>query len=119
MTIAKISEASGLTENEIKTIIENFKENFQKNINVETITDAVIQLMKIVEKLKKLSGQQKKSLVTEILIHIVEETNIGELDTILDHILINLIPILIDRFVSVQNGKIVFKKKSLFPCIKF
>ncbi len=122
--LAQISENADFTTEEIEAIIEEFKEKFQGNVTVQSVTDAVITLMGIVGRFSKVSGQDKKFVVTKVLLHVVHTTDIGgEADTILDTILINIIPILIDRLVSVENGKIVLNKntrktlKKCMPCL--
>ena len=122
--LAQISENANFTPKAVETIIEESKENFKDTVTVQSVTDAVITLMSIVGRYSKVSGQDKKFVVTKVLIHIVNTTDIGgEADTILDTILINIIPILIDRLVSVENGKIVLNKrtkkvfKQCMPCL--
>jgi len=122
--LVQINENVDFTAKEIEAIIEEFKEKFKENITVQSVTDAVITLMSIVGRYSKVSGQDKKFVVTKVLLHIVHTTDVGgEADTILDTILINIIPILIDRLVSVENGNIVLNKnarktlKKCMPCL--
>ena len=119
-TIKKISETLSLTEGEVECIIGDFKKNFNENITVQSVTDAVVNAMKVVGTIKKLNGDDKKFLVSSILIYVVEETNVGEMDMILDNILKNIIPIMIDKLISVENGNLKFNNKSClrkFSCI--
>lgn len=121
-SIKNISDTLCLTEEEVKNIIEDFKKNFDKNITVQSVTDAVVSAMKVVGKIKKLNGKDKKYLVSSILLYIVDETNIGEMDLILDNVLKNIIPVMIDTLISVENGKLKFNNKSClrnFLCINF
>jgi hypothetical protein len=115
-----ISRKINLSQSEIKDIYDIFMSSFKARIDVTTITDALVTLMGIVGKIDKLSGIEKKELTIGLLLHIVNETDSGKYDEIIDKILINLIPILIDRLVSVEKGKLVFNKKtfSCLPCVK-
>lgn len=122
--IVQISETVDFSNEKIEKIIKEFQEKFKQKVTVQSVTDAVITLMNIMGKFSKVSGQDKKFIVTKVLIHIVKESNKGEeSDTILENILINIIPILIDRLISVEKGKIILNKKAslqikrCFPCL--
>lgn len=116
--LTRISENIGLSVADVEQVVIDFHEKFEEGINVQTVTDAVIELMAIVGKFKKLSGENKKNLVTEVLIFIVHETDSGEFDTILDHVIVNIIPVLIDRLISVENGKIIINKHTKMKIAK-
>lgn len=110
--IVQISETIDFSNEKIETIVKEFHEKFKQKVTVQSVTDAVITLMSILGKFSKVSGQDKKFIVTKVLIHIVKESNNNdEADTILENILINIIPILIDRLISVEKGKIIINKK--------
>ena len=111
-----IKDNTSLTIDKVNELIESFKNSFGGNIDASNVIDAVTELMKIVGKIKKLPGKDKKFIVTRILIHIVHETNQGPLDDLMDNILINIIPILIDKLVSVEQGKLVFNRQVRDHC---
>jgi hypothetical protein len=121
-TLTQISETIDVTIEELDTIIKDFHSKFKENVTIQTVTEAVIILMQQIGKISKLNGNDKKFLVTKLLIHIVNETDSGSLDEILDAILLNIIPILIDNLISVENGNLIFNPKikkrlvKLFSC---
>lgn len=98
-------------------IIEKFKEVFEEPLNVKTITDAVICLMKIIEEFSNLHGNEKKEMLIRTINKIIDDTNVGEMDMILDNVLKNIIPIVIDRIVSIEKGELKIKKK--YTCFSF
>jgi len=75
--------------------------------------------MKLVGKIGKLSGSDKKSLVTDLLIYIVNNTDSGEYDKVTDAILLAMIPVVIDKLIEVENGKLVFNPKIKKTCLGF
>ena len=108
-----INSDININQDEINKILNIFKLKFKSDFNLQTITDALLILMEEVGKIKKLKGTDKKTLVTNILIYIVKNTDIGTFDDVIDSVLINLIPILIDKLILVENGKIHFNKNSI------
>ena len=107
---------STISSTETANIISKFKNNFKEDINIKNVTEAVITLMKIVGKLSKLNGHEKKSVVTEVLVLIINEINLGEFDEVMDTVVSTLVPVIIDNLISVQNGKIVFNEKTKKKC---
>lgn len=119
LDLLKISGNVNITIPKIIEIIHNFREVFKHNINISNIIDSVVELMKLVGQNSKLCGYEKKYLVSTILIYIVKNETVGEKDTILETILINLIPVIIDKLISVENEEIVFNqeiKKQVVSC---
>lgn len=76
----------------------------------EVITDA----MKLVERIGKLSGVQKKRAVVGVVVELVDSWNIGGS---MEPMLLAMIPVMIDTFVSVENGQMRIKKRS-FGCLR-
>lgn len=118
LELEEISNIVNLDINVLCEIIKRFKYSFISNIDISNIINAVTELMKIVGKVKKVSGNDKKIIVTKLLIYMVKETDTGEFDEIMDSVLINIIPVAIDKLVSVEKGKLIFNKKikKLFRC---
>jgi hypothetical protein len=122
--INQISNTINITVTEIESIIKTITELFPIGFNIQNITDVVIELMKIIGKINKLNGHDKKYLVTKLLIHIVNITDSGKYDEILDAVLLGVIPMFIDTLINVEKGKIVFNKKThqtiknCFTCCK-
>jgi hypothetical protein len=95
----------------------------------ETITDFSVQkipvvlplLMKQANTYKTLSMVQKKSMVINMLKHLIYITDGPGDDAIWDPILTHLLPGIIDLLVESNNGKLVLKKSKsiwakLSPC---
>lgn len=103
---------------DIENILQDFSSSFRQIIDPKNIAKAVSHLMSIVGKFTHLDGNGKKKVVCEVLLYIVDVTNIGPYDPVFDVILNQTIPIMIDTLVSVENGDIVFNKKvfSYFEC---
>ena len=117
--ITELDQIRDTTNIDIKVlydIVGDFQKSFGKEINVVNLVDAVTRLMKLVGRISKLSGDDKKFIVTKLLIFMVKETGEGEIDEIMDSILINIIPTIIDKLISVENGKLVFNKNATSAC---
>jgi len=78
-------------------------------VNPVNISSVLIDVMKEASRLKKLTGSQKKLLVTRALAHIVEELIPGE-DNPLEDILISMIPTLIDNIIDIGKAKAFTKR---------
>ena len=64
----------------------------------------------MVGQIKKLSGVDKKQLVIDMLIYIVNNTDSGVVE-IMDPIIINAVPHIIDSLIEVEKGKLRFNPK--------
>lgn len=117
-TIQTILSTVNVSENDINSIISSLKNEF-KTISITNIVDSVISLMKLVGKLKQLSGSDKKFLVTQLIIFLIKETDIGTIDEISDSILINIVPTIIDKLISVENGELKINPKVNCGCFSF
>lgn len=120
--LLKISGNVNVSIPEIVELINKFKETFKSHINICNLMDAVVELMKLVGQIKKLHGFEKKYLVTTVLIYIVKNETEGEKDTILETILTNMIPVIIDKLISVENDEVMFNpeiQKQVVSCFSF
>ncbi len=112
MVRTQLDEISvNVTIDEIERILNVFRKSFKGKVDMKNITECTVILMEQVGKIKKLTGKEKKTLVTELLIHLIEKTDSGEIDETLDKILIFVIPEVIDKMVSVEKGKLVINPK--------
>lgn len=112
--VVNLSEVSGnvnLTLHDIQKVIGDFDRVFPKNVSLDNIVTAVTELMKIVGKIKKLKGEEKKYIVTKVLLYIIETNNMGKYDDIFDSVLSGIIPTMIDTFIDVEKGNLVFNDK--------
>ena len=80
-----------------------------KNISAEKIVDILPKIIAYVQKFKKLSGDQKKALIIQILNVIIDKTDGPGDDAIFDPILKRLVPVLIDTFIKIDNKELKFK----------
>ena len=118
LDIIRIGENVNLTDEEILKVLKDFKEDFKEEVTVANVTDAIIKLMQIVGRFIHLNGQDKKYVVTKVLLFIVKETDSGKNDEILDKVLISIIPVFIDKLISVENGKLIINPKIKNGCYK-
>lgn len=114
--IVAVTKISG---EKLVEILDNFKKLFGDDVNITNVVDAVTKLMEIVGKIKKLSGNDKKFVVTKSLIYLVKNTNQGSFDEVMDTILINVIPTVIDKLIVVEKGQLHFNESVNSCCIPF
>ena len=91
---------------------------FPSGFQLDNIMDATMEVMRDVSSLYYLHGKEKKQLVVDILIHVVNNTDAGALES-LDPIIIKMIPKVIDTIIKVESGKMKINKKpwtKCFPC---
>lgn len=103
-----------LSPNQIASIIDQFKSVSSEDITINNLIEKVVILMSIIGSYKNMSGVNKKKAVVEILIHLVDESL--EDNSLLETVLISIIPSVIDNMISVENGMIVFNNKSKCLC---
>ena len=91
-----------------------------KDISAEKIVDILPKIIAYVQKFKKLSGDQKKALIIQILNVIIDKTDGPGDDEVFDPILKRLVPILIDTFIKIVKKEQKYKfnefKDSLNLC---
>lgn len=85
-----------------------------KDISAEKLVDILPKIIAFVQKFKKLSGDQKKALIIQILNVIIDKTDGPGDDEVFDPILKRLVPILIDTFIKIENKELKFKPPGCF-----
>lgn len=80
-------------------------EAFPNGIQLENIMDAVVIVMGTTNKIHKLSADQKKDFICDILIYVVDNTDAGSLES-LDPIIKKMIPNVIDTILRVEGGNL-------------
>jgi hypothetical protein len=93
-TIPASKQAEALTER-TKLLINKYKKT---GINKENLCGLVSTLMMEVQKVKKLSGPDKKDLVINLIYSVIEEIDEGPEDTEIETILKSMVPAMIDSF---------------------
>lgn len=118
LTVEQISDTINFDVRKLYELIGEFRKEFGRTVNVSNVIEAVTMLMKMVGRMKTLHGEDKKFIVTKLLIFFVEETNsAGDIDDVMDTIVITLIPVVIDKLIYVESGKLKFNKKPWLSCI--
>ena len=97
--------------------LNDIKERFRgTGINPENISIILLSLMNEVNKFKKLTGSQKKTLVIVLLTHFVTELASEENQPALREMIRMTIPALIDSFVDISKGLELKNLKNRFTC---
>tara|TARA_A100001234_G_scaffold17603_1_gene13972 strand:- start:1163 stop:1519 length:357 start_codon:yes stop_codon:yes gene_type:complete len=89
------SKEGKLVIQRVKTLTNRYK---RTGINKENICGIVSTLMMEVNKIKTLSGQDKKELVIDLIYSIIEEIDEGEEDSEIEVVLKKMVPPMIDSF---------------------
>ena len=89
------SKEGQLVIQRVKTLTSRYK---RTGINKENISGVVCTLMMEVNKIKTLSGLDKKELVIDLIYSIIEEIDDGEEDSEFEVILKRMVPPMIDSF---------------------
>ena len=82
-------------------------------INISNIIEIVPELMKVVESYKELRGPQKKQIIIDIILQVIDETMPSDLDILKTFISLSL-PIMMDTFINLDKSKMVIKLKKCF-----
>lgn len=109
-----------LSAQQIDDIVRQVLDAFPDGVNVSNLMEVLIKIMTLVKDFANLGGTEKKELVVELLCHVVDETDSGDLE-VLDPVIKMIIPHAIDLFVETEKGRIKFttkKVKKIVPCIK-
>ena len=122
-----LSELKSVNNNESPTTAEDIMKISQKvidvfphGVNLENIIEVSVEVLRHITALYYLKPAQKKEMIVDILIYIVDNTDAGALES-LDPIIKQVIPGIIDALIIVENGSLVVDKpKSIFkkflPC---
>ncbi len=108
-----------LSAQQIDRIVHDIIDVFPDGVDVSNLMEVVIKIMTSVKDFVNLKGTEKKDLVVEILCHVVDETDSGDLE-VLDPVIKMIIPHAIDMFVETEKGRIKFttkKVKKFCPCL--
>ena len=93
-------------------------EAFPNGIQLENIMDAVVIIMGTTKNINNLTSEQKKDLICDILVYVVDNTDSGALES-LDPIIKKMIPNVIDTIIKVEDGKLKINSSgclSKLPC---
>lgn len=107
-TIPASKQAEALAER-TKLLVNKYKKS---GITKETLPGLVSTLMIEVQKLKKLSGPDKKDLVINLIYSVIEEIDEGPEDSEFETILKSMVPPMIDSF------SVMLKLNKACGCLK-
>ena len=113
-----VDKESPVTAEQVVKEGKKLIEAFPNGIQLENIMDAVIIIMGTTKTLNNLNSKQKKDLICDILIYVVDNTDSGALES-LDPIIKKMIPNVIDTLVQVEDGKLKINSSgclSKLPC---
>ena len=114
MEQSKIDE---IINNDLTKIIDSLNSSFI-DFSLDKISILIPKLIIIAEKYKTLRGVEKKELVIELLKNIINKyDNVSE-NSILEPIILQLVPSMIDTLISVDKKQIKLKKTTLINCFK-
>ena len=82
---------------------------FPSGVNLKNITEVTMSVLKEITTLYYLKPSQKKEMIVDILIYIVDNTDAGALES-LDPVIKQVIPGIIDALIIVENGALVVDK---------
>lgn len=103
-------------ESAVQTL-NDIKERYRDvGMTAENISIILMQLMSEANKFKKLTGSQKKTLVTVLLTHFMTEIATEENQPALREIIRLTVPTLIDNFIDISKGLELKKLKNKFFC---
>jgi len=95
--------------------VNDIKERFKgPGIGPHNVSFVLVSIMKEASKLKKLTGSEKKNLVTRLLGYLIEEL-VPDGKEELEHILKAMVPSLIDNIIDIGKTK-TFKKSMRLLC---
>lgn len=104
-----------IPKQQINDFLQDLVEKFSDGVNFGNMVEAITESMKLVGKLTKLNGIEKKEAVVYLLISIVENTDAGPFEA-MDPLLIYTIPKMIDSFIEIEKGKLKFSTKKWSWC---
>jgi len=118
--ISVSNKESPTTIDDIVKIGKKVINAFPSGVNLKNITEVTMSVLKEITTLYYLNPSQKKEMIVDTLIYIVDNTDAGALES-LDPVIKQVIPGIIDALIIVENGKLVVDKpksilKKCLPC---
>ena len=102
-----VKKVSTAVQNLVSTLKEKYPNGFEFD-NVLEVNIAAMRHLAIFN--KEMNGRQKKKMVVDALILLLDETDSGEYEKY-EHILKYMLPTLIDGLIDVEKGKISINKR--------
>ena len=104
---------SEIIKNDVDAISKSLDDSI-KDLSLDNIIDLVPQLIKCVDKYNDLKGVEKKQLVVELINHFIDITDGFGDDAIIDPILKQIVPSVIDNLIKVDKKQLKLKEQLPF-----
>ena len=106
----KPSVSSRKTSRETIELKKFILQNFPRGVDHGNTREAVVSCVRFLAQTKrKLTGQQKKKLIIDALLLVLDETDSGSLEAFEPLVKI-MIPTVVDNLIDVEKGKIKLNK---------
>ena len=116
----KITVSARKTSKETIELKKFILQNFPQGIDHGNTMEAVISCVRfLAESKRRLTGQQKKKLIIDALLLVLDETDSGILESF-EPLIKVMIPTVVDNLIDVEKGKIKLnkgiRKRCCFMC---
>ncbi len=116
----KITVSARKTSRETIELKKFILQNFPQGIDHGNTMEAVISCVRfLAESKRRLTGQQKKKLIIDALLLVLDETDSGILESF-EPLIKVMIPTVVDNLIDVEKGKIKLnkgiRKRCCFMC---
>ena len=116
----KITVSSRKTSKETLELKKFVLQNFPQGIDHGNTMEAVISCVRfLAESKRRMTGQQKKKLIIDALLLVLDETDSGILESF-EPLIKVMIPTVVDNLIDVEKGKIKLnkgiRKRCCFMC---
>lgn len=92
--------------------LKNFLESkYPNGFNLENMLEVVVECIQYLSTVKKMSGQQKRQVIIDATLLLLDDTNCGELE-VYEPIIKSMIPATINTLIDVEKKKIKLNKKA-------
>ena len=92
---------------------------YPQGFTFDNVTDVIVEAIQYLALYKKLTGAQKRKIIVESILLVLDETDSGNLETF-EPILKAMVPATVDTLIAVEKKKIKLNKKnttSLLKCL--
>ena len=97
---------------ELKNYLQS---KYPNGFNLENMLEVVVECIQYLSTVKNLSGHQKRQVIIDAILLLLDETNSGELE-VYEPIIKSMIPATINVLIDVEKKKIKLNKKVGWKC---
>ena len=113
-TVENTVEGARKTTRRVSNVANDLKnyliKNYPNGFTLENILDLVVEAIQFLNRMVKMSGNQKRQCIIDALLLLLDETNSGELE-FYEPIVKSMIPSAVNTFIDVEKKKIKLNKK--------